>query len=30
MMFLVILGIVMLLVGQNELKQSENQQRNKR
>ena len=29
-MFLVILGIVMLLVGQNELKQSENQQRNKR
>jgi len=29
MMFLVILGIVMLLVGQNELKQSENQQKHK-
>jgi hypothetical protein len=30
MMFLVILGVVMLLVGQNELRQEENQQRNKR
>jgi hypothetical protein len=30
MMFLVILGVVMLLVGQNELQQEENQQRNKR
>ncbi len=29
-MFLVILGVVMLLVGQNELQQEENQQRNKR